>query len=224
MRYPVLKKIRTFIEWIIHKIDPSPVLPKERYLWHKDVEAYHPAIKKELLEIIKKLDEVTNFNDVLPNQRALKQNDQWKSYFIKVLGEDVPKHTQECPQTTEAINNIPGVINAFFSILRPGVHIPAHRGPYAGILRYHLGVIIPKGDVGIRVGDVQCRWEEGSSIFFDDSFDHEAWNKTDEIRGILFIDIKRPLPPILSQLNNLLLNLFAKSKAENYGKNVVLNH
>ena len=78
--------------------------------------------------------------------------------------------------------------------------------------------------MGIRVGDVQCRWEEGSSIFFDDSFDHEAWNKIDEIRGILFVDIKRPLTPIIKQINDFLLSLFAKSKAANYGKNIVLNN
>lgn len=223
MKYPVLKKIRTFIEWMIHKIDPSPVLPKERYLWYKDVEKYHPQIKTELEEIIKNLDSVKNFNDVLPNQRALKQNNQWKSYFLKVLGEDVPEHKKQCPKTAEAIEKIPGVINAFFSILRPGVHIPAHRGPYAGILRYHLGVIIPKGNVGIRVGDVQCRWEEGQSLFFDDSFDHEAWNKSEEIRGILFVDIKRPLPPVIMQLNLFFLKLFSFSKAVKYGKNFVLN-
>jgi aspartyl/asparaginyl beta-hydroxylase (cupin superfamily) len=223
VKYPVLKKVRAVFEWMIHFVQPSPVLNKEDYSWYKEVEKYHPQIKIELEKLLLNLDNVTNFNSVLPNQRALKQDDQWKSYFIKVLGENVEKHVQECPVTFEAIEKIPGVINAFFSILRPGVHIPAHRGPYAGILRYHLGVKIPKGDVGIRVGSENCQWEEGKSLFFDDSFDHEAWNKTDEIRAILFVDIKRPLPIGLDQLNRGLLSLFAQSKAANYGKNIVLN-
>jgi aspartyl/asparaginyl beta-hydroxylase (cupin superfamily) len=222
MQYPLAKLLRTGIERKIHQYEPRPVLPEEDFLWGREVEKYHSKIKSEVLKnVLPYLDEITNFNSVLPQQRALKQNDQWKSFFLIALGKPIENHQNLCPNTAEALKNIPGLINAFFSILRPGVHIPAHRGPYSGILRYHLGVIIPKGDVGIRVADVQCRWEEGKSLYFDDSFDHEAWNHTDQIRVVLFVDIERPLPPLLSFTNKLMIEVFKKSKLSRYAQQKV---
>jgi len=223
MGYWLAKKLRTTLEFLIHLLSPNAILDSSDFPWHQEVEAATSDIIKELNEVLCHLDDVHNFNDILPNQRALKQNDQWKSYFLKVLGVDVPKHVQACPKTQAVIEKIPHTINAFFSILRPGVEIPPHRGPYAGILRYHLGLIIPKGDVGIKVNGTLCKWEVGKSLFFDDSFSHEAWNKTDQIRVILFVDFKRPLNPLLKPLNDLILMTFKHSRVAKNGKTLVLN-
>lgn len=224
MNYVIVKHLRSGMEKIIHCLEPRSVLPTEQFPWAKSVEAEFVNIKSEAQALLTQLPQIVNFNQVLPSQRALTQDDLWKSYFLIGLGEDVLPHQKNCPLSTKALKKIPGVINAFFSILLPGTHIPAHRGPYAGILRYHLGVIIPQGDCAIRVDQNICPWEEGESLFFDDSFEHEAWNRTKEIRVVLFVDIVRPLPPILSQLNQTIIWLFERTQAARAARKVVWNH
>jgi len=102
---------------------------------------------------------------------------------------------------------------AFFSILAPGKHLPPHRGPFKGVLRYHLGLIVPKPEVscGIRVADETRHWKEGESLVFDDTYMHEAWNNTNRDRVVLFMDFVRPLRFPASLLNWVLLNAIAVS-------------
>jgi aspartate beta-hydroxylase/beta-hydroxylase len=82
----------------------------------------------------------------------------------------------------------------FFSILDPGKSIPAHRGPYLRYLRYHLALRVPKNNPPkMRVKDEFYLWEEGKSIVFDDSLEHEVYNKSDETRVVLIVDFLRPM-------------------------------
>ena len=81
-----------------------------------------------------------------------------------------------------------------FSILEPGKHLPPHRGPYNGVLRLHLGLIVPepREQLGIRVENQVYRWQEGEAVIFDDAYEHEAWNKTPQTRVVLFVDFVKP--------------------------------
>src|SRR5215831_14835427 len=102
-----------------------------------------------------------------------------------------PITTSACVQKTWRIcQNIPGLITAPFSILDPGKHLPAHRGPYNGVLRLHLGLIVPepREQLGLRVEGETRRWEEGRALIFDDAYEHEAWNRSDKVRVVLFVD------------------------------------
>jgi len=63
----------------------------------------------------------------------------------------------------------------------------------------------------IRVGDDVRHWEEGKSLIFDDTFNHEVWNDTDETRVVLFVDVLRPLPPLESAINRAIVKLIAFS-------------
>jgi beta-hydroxylase len=76
------------------------------------------------------------------------------------------------------LQKVPGLKTAMFSILEPGKHIPPHRDPYDGVLRFHLGLIVPepRDTLAIRVADQVLHWEEGKALVFDDHFEHEAWN------------------------------------------------
>src|SRR6266700_2370702 len=118
-----------------------------------------------------------------------------------------------CHETTRLIETIPGMKPAFFSILGPRKHIPEHRGPYAGVLRYHLGLIVPrqKEACRIRVDSDIAQWEEGRSVVFDDTYPHEVWNDTDEERVVLFVDFARPLSFPVSILNDAVIWLFSRS-------------
>jgi beta-hydroxylase len=102
---------------------------------------------------------------------------------------------------------------AMLSILSPRKHILDHRGPYKGVLRYHLGLIVPKDAEAcrIRVGEDFRHWEEGRSMVFDDTFNHEVWNDTDETRVVLFVDVLRPLPFPESLINRLIVKAIAIS-------------
>ena len=109
---------------------------------------------------------------------------------------------------------------AFFSILLPGKRIPEHRGPYKGVVRYHLGLRIPQPaeKCGIRVGEDIRHWQEGKSLIFDDTFPHAAWNDTDDIRVVLFLDIVRPLRFPWSAINHAIIQLVAWSPFVQAGK------
>ena len=102
---------------------------------------------------------------------------------------------------------------AMFSILAPGKHIPAHSGPYKGVVRYHLGLKVPSDRewCRIRVGDRSATWTEGRSLVFDDTYDHEVWNDTDEERVVLFLDVVRPLRFPFNLANAFILRAIALS-------------
>ena len=85
----------------------------------------------------------------------------------------------------------------YASRLSPGAHIRAHRGPTNIRMRCHLGIHVPDGDCAIRVGDQTQRWHEGRCLVFDDSFEHEAWNRTEDHRIVLIVDVWHPdLTPV----------------------------
>ena len=103
---------------------------------------------------------------------------------------------------------------AMFSILAPGKHIPDHNGPYKGVMRYHLGAQGPRADAErcrIRVGDEIVTWAEGQSLIFDDTYEHEVWNDTDEERVVLFLDVVRPLRFPMNLVNAIVLKAIAVS-------------
>jgi aspartyl/asparaginyl beta-hydroxylase (cupin superfamily) len=109
-----------------------------------------------------------------------------------------------CPQTTALLDRIPGLFEAFFSILEGGKSIPAHDGPYRGYLRYHLGLLVPEiNPPSIRLKDEVYMWKEGESVLFDDSWNHEVYNKCEEDRVILIVDIRRPMPLPFDAVNRI---------------------
>jgi aspartyl/asparaginyl beta-hydroxylase (cupin superfamily) len=132
----------------------------------------------------------------------------WRVFMLRTpLG--IPRKNQSrCPRTTELTGRIPGVVQAFFSILDPGKSIPAHCGPYLGYLRYHLALRVPQNNPPtMRVKDTIHCWEEGKSIVFDDSLEHEVYNKSDETRVVLIVDFLRPMNLPAHALNVALLKL-----------------
>ena len=80
----------------------------------------------------------------------------------------------------------------YFALLRPGAHLANHCGGTNLFLRLHLGIQIPSGDTGLRVGGEARRWREGEILLFDDSFAHEAWNYTSADRYILLLRVVHP--------------------------------
>ncbi|HDZ9198904.1 TPA: aspartyl/asparaginyl beta-hydroxylase domain-containing protein, partial [Vibrio cholerae] len=128
--------------------------------------------------------------------------------------------------TKRALTHIPGIKTAFFSILPPNTKIPPHYGPYNGVLRYHLGVKIPKAakSCGIKVKNEKRYWIAGKSLIFDDSYKHEAWNYSSETRVVLFVDFIRPMHKPFKWLNELFYEHITEQKFNvKFKENVIKN-
>jgi beta-hydroxylase len=118
----------------------------------------------------------------------------WKRFYLKWYGDPLPSAATLCPQTVAMLQRIPSVKAAMFALLEPGAKLNPHRDPFAGSLRYHLGLITPNSDACfIEVDGEKLVWHDGAPIMFDETFIHWAQNKTDVTRVILFCDIERPL-------------------------------
>jgi aspartyl/asparaginyl beta-hydroxylase (cupin superfamily) len=114
------------------------------------------------------------------------------------------------PKTCAALDRIPRpyLSQAFFSILDPGKSIPAHTGPTRAYIRYHLGLRVPKENPPtIRVKDQHYTWKEGESVLFDDSWEHEITNHSNEVRAVLIVDVMRPFIAPVFWLNYVMRKL-----------------
>jgi ornithine lipid ester-linked acyl 2-hydroxylase len=176
----------------------------DSFPWVVQLEKEWRQIRAELDALLLQRDRIPNFQEISEDQKLLTQGDDWKTFFLYGYGHEVERNVARCPQTAKLLGLIPGMKAAMFSILAPGKHIPAHRGLYKGVLRYHLGLLIPEPDrCGIRVGGETRCWQEGKSLIFDDTHEHEAWNDSQTHRVVLFVDFVRRLPVPLSLANRI---------------------
>jgi beta-hydroxylase len=204
-----LRQLKVGVEAMIRRSshDRSAFLDPGDFPWAAGLERDWRLIRRELdaamdEHLIPALDELS------PMQGTLAGED-WKTYWFLVGRWWVEPHCKACPETARLLRTVPSLQSAFFSVLGPNSSIKPHRGPYGGALRYHLALRIPEpaDSCGLRVDGEVVHWTEGKSVIFDDSFVHEAWNDTNEVRVVLFLDIERPLPLGLRHLNRALLRL-----------------
>jgi len=174
-------------------VSTEPVLDVRDFAWTEALRANWQAIRAEAIAAA--LDHrVPSLAQVSPDHRAIASADKWRSYFLHGYGYRVQENLDRCPATSRLVEAIPGLNSAFFSILAPGAHIPAHRGVTKGLITCHLGLVIPRdGDVRMRLDDRVLRWSEGETLVFDDTYDHEVWNDTSGTRVVLLIQFRRPL-------------------------------
>jgi beta-hydroxylase len=118
----------------------------------------------------------------------------WKRFYLKWYGDFLPSAATLCPKTAKLLASIPSVNAAMFALLPPGARLVAHRDPFAGSLRYHLGLSTPNSEQCRIVVDGQLYyWKDGEPVVFDETYIHRAENQTDHQRLILFCDVERPL-------------------------------
>ncbi|MEI2417711.1 lipid A hydroxylase LpxO [Orrella sp. JC864] len=118
----------------------------------------------------------------------------WKRFYLKWYDARHPSAEALCPKTVALLRELPSVKAAMFAELPPGGKLNPHRDPYAGSLRYHLGLITPNDDrCQIVVDGEPYSWRDGQSVVFDETYIHSARNDTDSNRIILFCDVERPM-------------------------------
>jgi beta-hydroxylase len=201
--------------WLLRssEIPTTPFLNRTEFPWAGMLEAGWRDIRAELEAVLERRESLPNFQDILRDVATISRDDRWKAFFFTAYGYRSDTSYASCPRTGALLDAIPGLVTAFFSILSPGKRIPAHRGPYRGVVRCHLGLIVPSPPAacGISVGGEERRWREGETMFFDDGYEHFAWNDSGETRVVLFLDVIRPLRQPAAAVNKTLLRAISSS-------------
>ncbi len=204
----VIKHIEKFL--MRHSdFEDRPFYNPSFFPWVETLEDGWTTIRSELEQVLKNPEALPNFQDISPDQENITRDDKWKTFFLYGYGYKIDSNCSKCPETTRIVESIPGMLTAFFSVLAPGKHIPPHRGPYKGLLRSHLALIVPepRENCWIQVDTQVERWSEGKCLVFDDTYSHMVQNDTDGTRVILFLDIVRPLRFPASLVNRIIIRL-----------------
>ncbi len=206
--------VQNLLEWSVSRVsrhgDPH-IYDTRLFPWAAEIEREWHRVRKELDAVMTFRDQMPSFQDILKEVGAIQSDQNWKTFFLAGIGMDCSENAKRCPETMRLLGKMPGMTTAFFSILSPGKHIPAHRGAWNGILRFHLGLMVPQPHerVKIRIGNDYYSWREGEALIFDDTFNHEVWNDTAGYRVVLFVDFARPLVQPFHWLNERFINLGA---------------
>jgi ornithine lipid ester-linked acyl 2-hydroxylase len=177
------------------------LVPTTPYIDNKEFPFLQPftdnweKICDEAREILKNREAIPAFQEVSPDQGSIATGKNWRTFFLYGFGEKLPKNCAQAPFTTSLLEKVPNIEISWFSILSPGYHIPPHQGVTKGILRAHLGLIIPteQEKCRIRVDQQIKHWKPGEIFVLDDTYEHEVWNDTPDERVILIFDFDRPM-------------------------------
>eukprot|EP01030_Chromulinospumella_sphaerica_P010115 gene10115-9923_t len=139
----------------------------------------------------------------------------WKRFYLKWYDKPLPSAELLCPKTVALVSAIPNVKGAMFALLPGGSHLNPHRDPFAGSLRYHLGLATPNSDAcRIYVDGQAYAWRDGEDVMFDETYVHWVKNETDKTRVILFCDIERPLSNrLITGINRWISGLLGRATA-----------
>ncbi len=165
------------------------------------LEAATQAIRQELLAIMR-TDTFAPYVEgdaaaAARDRHGLVGNPDWSAWYLWRDGAPLEANLARCPATAAALEGLPlarargRTPNVLFSLLRPGMHIPPHHGLVNTRLICHLPLIVPPG-CAFRVGAETREWREGVAWAFDDTIEHEAWNRSDQTRVILLLDVWKP--------------------------------
>jgi aspartyl/asparaginyl beta-hydroxylase (cupin superfamily) len=186
-----------------------PFLPAEEFFerrhfpWLEQIEAKTDVIRSELEALLAEdgssirpyvaMEPGTPTNKWSPLDHSL----AWGALHLWKDGRRDDEVCARVPQTAAAVEAVPlcdlpgRTPTVFFSLLRPGTHLPAHSGVSNVRTIIHLPLIVPPG-CGFRVGGESREWEVGRAWAFDDTIEHEAWNRSDQVRAILIFDVWNP--------------------------------
>ncbi len=175
------------------RVPSTPYIPVSAFPELAKLQENWPVIRAEAEHLL-----------ALKKIKAAEQNDDagfnsffkngWKRFYLKWYDASHPSAERLCPQTYALLQSIPTVKAAMFAELPPGGKLNPHRDPFAGSMRYHLGLATPNDDrCFIEVDGERYSWRDGQGVIFDETYIHWAINGSDSDRIILFCDIERPM-------------------------------
>jgi aspartate beta-hydroxylase len=186
---------------------------------HRVSEAY-PAIRREFDALFAEAGELPQYHEIDSGERNISATTpkRWNVFMLEVLGHQPAANRACCPETCRVLDQVPNLIQAFFSILEPGKSVPEHEGPYLGYLRYHLGLRVPaQNPPRLIVNSQEYVWREGEAVLFDDSWPHSVVNHSEELRAVLIVDVRRPMPLLADLCNRFITDVVAR---HTYGRSV----
>ncbi|KQY07792.1 MULTISPECIES: lipid A hydroxylase LpxO [Massilia] len=178
---------------LFSKVPSTPYIPVREFPELSVLQDNWPTIREEGLRLIemKKIKASEENNDAGFNSFF---KTGWKRFYLKWYDASHPSAERLCPQTYALLQGIPSVKAAMFAELPPGAKLNPHRDPFAGSMRYHLGLATPNDDrCFIEVDGQRYSWRDGQGVIFDETFIHWAENASDSDRLILFCDVERPM-------------------------------
>ena len=175
------------------RVPPTPYLTTSEIAELKVLDDNWETIREEAVQMaeLRRIKAADTHNDIGFNS-FFKYG--WKRFYLKWYDARHPSAEELCPKTVAILKTLPKVKAAMFAELPPGGQLNRHRDPFAGSLRYHLGLVTPNDDrCHIIVDGEPYSWRDGESVVFDETYIHWAENTTDQTRTILFCDLERPL-------------------------------
>ena len=198
------------------RIDTPAVLDRSTYFPNADLflDAY-PDLRREALAVLPTLPNVPRFHDLMPQQAEISANDgrDWRMFILKAYGVTVPEHLARCPAAARVLAEADDFVSCVFSFLAPGKHIPKHRGPFRGILRFHLMLSMPLDAGGapaceLNIDGAPYLLKEGECLLWDDTYPHEVWNRSERVRIALLLDVwRKNMPADIELLTRTLYRL-----------------
>ena len=199
--YPDPRQIPKFMYF--PDLPPATYFDRALFPWYEILESSWTAIRDEMNAVMHEPDALAPFLGDHPPE-AMKdylggvENPVWDAYFFYRHGERFDAHHARCPHTSAALESLPTLVRirehapeVCYSMLTPGTHILKHRGVTNTRLVTHLPLIIPD-NCAISVGGEERVWREGECFSFDDTYEHEAWNRSDRTRVVMLLDVWNP--------------------------------
>lgn len=182
-------------------LPPAAYLERSLFPWIEQLEAQTEAIREELIQLLPSdagRERVFTTEAIeQQNLRGLKSPPSWNGYYFYRHGERRDDNCAACPVTARALEMLPlshvrdHGPEVLFSVFTAGTHLLPHRGVTNTRLVGHLPLLVPP-DCALNVGGEVHEWQEGRAVVFDDTYEHEAWNRSDRTRVVLIFDIWNP--------------------------------
>jgi aspartate beta-hydroxylase len=179
----------------------SPYLDRTRIDWIESFEAQTRPILAELQQL---LPSASGRERVFPtdalealNLRGLDEPPSWNGYYFYRHGERRDDNCSQCPDTARALDALPLCRvrehgpEVLFSVFTAGTHLLPHRGVTNTRVVGHLPLIVPE-KCALNVGGEIHEWQAGRVVVFDDTYEHEAWNRSRQTRVVLIFDTWNP--------------------------------
>jgi hypothetical protein len=186
----------------------------DRPSWCDDLEAYSDVILREFEQLYNKATHSWHRVGQSEHREGSGQHDgrvvrggDWREVVLFGTGSTPHSSRREevAPRTMQWIRTyLPEAIEladagggeVIFSVLRPRTTLLPHCATTNLRLTAHLALSIPvtngEDKCRIRVGSQWENWHEGKVLVFDDSFEHEVENTTDQMRAVLLIRFWHP--------------------------------
>lgn len=152
-----------------------------------------------------------NHDEILTEVMELLKNHNSDDIWVRIMNKWVST-ADKLPTLKRITSLFPEISGLHVSIFNPGTTLLEHRGVSRTVQRYHYGLKIPAGDVGLKIDGYNVKWVEKEGFVWDDTLLHSAWNHTDEARIVIFADIFRDLSVGNKMGSYFMHSLFFESK------------